>query len=485
VGNITYRNLDLKAFGYHRDNSDEHFQVYVVESPAGQPKKAEAEKVTVQANLRRQLSQLALGCLNLRELIVLGEALASLLFPPRARSFLLHSQESLKQDEGLRIRLWFCNYALADLPWEYVYIPRAEVLAAQEVKGPEGFLALNRRCSLVRCVSQERPPDSKPDTSAVLRLVMLSAGNPAGTPDQHPEIAPQQVAALLQDIFEGCAEVYPDATPDTLSQALVHEAQVVHLVGHGRFMGAADSAYDTYSDRGVVVVRDAHGQPLSYPADQFADRLGRGVRLAVLDADATDDLHYTNPWLGVVPALIRHGIPAVVGIQHMIDRRNAAAFYRRFYRALAKDQPLDAAIVDGRLTIFNRGSDSNCDWGAPALYVGFDADAKPTQARARVPQVAADSGTQAAINLTPFTLSYRRALRDVLVRAFNLEELEALCADVERYLADDGIVLQVNLEVVGGSSKAAKQANLFKYLDREGQLAYLLKAVRSARPGLI
>ncbi len=79
----------------------------------------------------------------------------------------------------------------------------------------------------------------------------------------------------------------------------------------------------------------------------------------------------------------------------------------------------------------------------------------------------------------------KRAVREAIDRAFNLEDLSVLCTDVEQDLADDGISLQVNLETVGGTSKLGKILNLIDYLERRSYLAYLVVAVRRARPGSV
>ena len=79
----------------------------------------------------------------------------------------------------------------------------------------------------------------------------------------------------------------------------------------------------------------------------------------------------------------------------------------------------------------------------------------------------------------------KRLLREGMIQAFSQEELEILCADVEQALTDKGVQLQVNPEMVGGSSKPAKILNLINYLERRGHLAVLVEAVRRARPGII
>ncbi|HSF80731.1 MAG TPA: restriction endonuclease [Anaerolineales bacterium] len=79
----------------------------------------------------------------------------------------------------------------------------------------------------------------------------------------------------------------------------------------------------------------------------------------------------------------------------------------------------------------------------------------------------------------------KRELREAMVKAFSYEDLEILCSNVEDSLVEAGIELQVNLEMVGGSSKPTKVLNLIEFLDRRGFMDYLVKAVRDERPGSI
>jgi len=60
-----------------------------------------------------------------------------------------------------------------------------------------------------------------------------------------------------------------------------------------------------------------------------------------------------------------------------------------------------------------------------------------------------------------------------------------LCGDVEAALAAGGVSLQVNLDMVGGGSKAVQVLRLIEYLDHRGHLPYLVAAVREHRPGLV
>jgi metacaspase-1 len=83
------------------------------------------------------------------------------------------------------------------------------------------------------------------------------------------------------------------------------------------------------------------------------------------------------------------------------------------------------------------------------------------------------------------TVVDKRALREAMISAFNLEELKLLCADVEQDLADDGIQIAVNLEVIEGNTKSGKVLGMIEYLDRRRYLSYLVRAVRLHRPGIL
>jgi hypothetical protein len=539
---MQYRNLDLEAFDYHRaEDGVGRFRVRVTGSPAGEQKHANAEEVTIPPDLRKRLRRLEKRTLDLPRMIALGEDLAGLLFPPRARELLMLSRAGLDDDEGLRIRLKVHTYALADLPWEYVYIPRPDTPPDQ--KGLDGFLVLDRRVSLVRYeVMGQRLVSLDPVGAGPLRLVVLLADpDTPGYPHLDLDVERQNIEQALEEVPEISAEFYPDATVETLEDALTREAHVFHFSGHGQFEGDLGVAFGSVEGEGSVVLVGDDGGPFPFAAEKLAQNLrGRGVRLAVLGACEVGHRDQVNAWTGVVPALTRAGIPAVVGMQYTIRDRNAVAFSRRFYRALAAGQPIDAAVTDGRLAIFNRSGDDERDWGVPVLYlrtgegVLFPSARTAPQAEPRdavqgpVTSIRVDQhvgtvegGKVVGVEIgQPATLPIgqpapspsskarkeleeqleefarpvspppagdvdKRALREVMVQSFGLEDLEVLCADVEEALKDDGLPLQVNLEIVGGSGKRSKVLNLIQHLDRRGYLGYLVEAVRQHRPGLI
>ena len=179
---MEYRDFDVEAFDYEDDpDGGERFSVRVADSPAGQQRHSQADRVALAPDLRKRARLLERRKLDLGEMIKLGEELANLLLPKRARWMLDRSRAMLDPEEGLRIRLGLDSYALSDLPWEYLYIPGPDTPPDQ--RGPDGFLVLDRRVSLVRYELMAQAAERlEPVGSDPLRLVALLA-NPDKPPD--------------------------------------------------------------------------------------------------------------------------------------------------------------------------------------------------------------------------------------------------------------------------------------------------------------
>ena len=187
----------------------------------------------------------------------------------------------------------------------------------------------------------------------------------------------RSIAQALKDLPGIGLKYYPDdpadllgATATSVEEALVKPAHIFHFSGHGEFNGDMGERYGSLEGAGSVILVGDDGRAKPFPAQKLALTLsGRSVRLAVLTACEVGQRDAANAWSGVVTALAHAGIPAVVGMQFRIRDSNAVAFSKAFYRALAAGQPIDAAVTDGRLAIFNRGDDNERDWGVPVLYL--------------------------------------------------------------------------------------------------------------------
>ncbi len=488
---MKYLNFDLEAFDYQKNGPNESFRVRVADSPAGEQRVNEAEEVSMPQNLRLRLNFLEKRSLNTQEMIELGISLGDLLLPTRARIFLYRSRERLTDDQGLRIRLKLNTYTLADLPWEFAYLPDPDTPPGQ--RSLEGFLILDRRLSLVRYeMLGQGLAQLEGGKLETLRVAVLLS-NPSS-----PSFPPLDLASesqIIEHALSGISHInlkfYQDATVDSLHDAINTGPHVFHFAGHGSFQADMGASYGTKEGEGFIVLTGDGGNEHLFPSAKLAVILkGMNVRLVVLGACEGGRRDGVNAWTGVVPALTRAGIPAVVGMQYKITDKNAIAFSRHFYRALAAHQSIDEAVTAGRLSILTRSVEENeRDWGVPVLYLRADeekgilfpaSDGERTTGGLDSTLTSKTTQTSApADHVDP------RALRVAMIQAFNLEELELLCMDVEANLREDGNSQLVNLEIVGGGSKPAMILNLIQHMERRKLLPYLVKAVRSARPGLI
>ncbi len=367
---MLFKDLDLEAFDYQVGPDRASFRVRVVRSPVDSQRLSDAERVTITPALRQQLARLEQQDLDLQALISVGRQLGDLLFPPVVRSFLVRSRQALKQDEGLRIRLKLDTYALADLPWEYVYVTDLDTPGGKQ--GRDGFLVLDRRISLVRFeVLGEPPIPLEPVGPEPMRMVaMFAAPEDPNLPRLKLDVEQNAIQEALQQVPYLRVEPFPNASLASLENALTTPAQVFHFSGHGLFDGNPDAAYGSEGGRGFLVLEDEQHKASLLAADTLALYLrGSGVRLAMLGACGSGRRNSVNPWSGVAAAVTKAGIPAVVGMQYVISDRNSIHFSRRFYQILAKGQSIDEAVTAGRLAVLSRTGEDDYDWGVPVLYL--------------------------------------------------------------------------------------------------------------------
>ena len=74
-------------------------------------------------------------------------------------------------------------------------------------------------------------------------------------------------------------------------------------------------------------------------------------------------------WAGVAPALLRAGVPVVIGMQYLISDNTAVLFSENFYKGMAAGLTVDQAVALGRRAIMDLDEDDrDQDWGVPVLY---------------------------------------------------------------------------------------------------------------------
>jgi hypothetical protein len=304
-------------------------------------------------DLRLELNRIKAGYAPSRERMqAVGEMLFKALFPYEVLPAFVGAKSGLAQGTYLRLKLIIRPPELGHLPWELTY----DIL-------DRTFVAARRSRPIVRYVEQGTPPESLLARRPL--YVLYVQANPEGTGKLDATASEQALREALGEL----GEVVPvrDATPEALRNALrENPCHVLHYDGHGVF--------DDRTGAGYLFL---HGEgDRAYPLDgevlaTYLD--GSSIRLVVLSACETAADSSQKRFSGIAGQLMRTTrLPAAVAMQYEIPDRSALAFTREFYKALADDYPVDAAVVEGRkaiLEILGRDPFSRPDWATPVLFM--------------------------------------------------------------------------------------------------------------------
>lgn len=388
-----YQDMIIEATDAHVERTADknrigRFKVRVLASPAGEMSAAQAIPVEYDdKTLQRQLSALEQYGLHRfaipqdrhliserqpgdpeqhgfdqASLIELGRILGLLLLPPgnahapaAVRTLFIASLGKLAPEEGLRLRLQLPP-ALAAMPWEYVYLDRAG-----DGDSVAGFLALDPKLAIVRHEALPLPAPL-PLLQGEVKVVAAFA-----SPPQLPPLNVQKEQADLRAALQAYDSLKPtylsDATLDEVTAA-IDSAEIFHFAGHGISCQQPTDQPDVLRSTGSLALDDQE-----VDAEQLGINLrSNGVRLVVLGACETARRDGLNGWSGVASALVRSEIPVVVGNQYSIRDSSAIAFSRAFYRALVAGRPIERAVTDGRLAVYNADK-AGRDWGVAVLYM--------------------------------------------------------------------------------------------------------------------
>jgi len=285
-----------------------------------------------------------------------------------------------KRGNGLRIRLLLDETPeLADLPWEYLY----------QQKRKE-FLAFSRETPVVRYFhlpETEKPLAVRPPLRV---LVMLS--NPSDVDCLNIEQEWQKLKEAVKELEERSLLVVERLARATLSE-LQERLQrgtyhVFHFVGHGSF--------DPATQESVLALEDEKGRKrlVSGPDIGIYLRDAPSLRLVILNACEGGRASQNDPFSGAAQSLVLQGIPAVIAMQFEVSDEAAIALASGFYKALAVNYPVDAAVAEARKAVFAAGC--GVEWGTPVLYLRapdgriFDVDVSsrdkpPQESEARQP----------------------------------------------------------------------------------------------------
>jgi len=326
--------------------------------------------------------------------ISLGFKLFDALFQGEARDILNRTESRARSSDqtGVRVRLTMDLRDLgvceaAALPWELM------------CRADGSPLAISSNTALVRAVDTPLPTTPRP-LSGALRVLGLRS-NPPGTPqlDLQQEVDAVEVSwAKLPGIEVDFVKPTQSAILDALAAKEYH---VIHYMGHGGF--------DPASIGGRLLLENDDGSLRRVEAETFAQWVADSpLRLVFLNAcetGRTPGRAEIPPFAGVAAALIRAGVPAVVGNQFSVSDNGAITFAKTFYARIVQGCPVDAAAALARKAIYDETMP--VQWATPVLYMrSHDGDLFP---RVSAAPAAPEPGpsAKAPISAPPPTFHHR------------------------------------------------------------------------------
>jgi hypothetical protein len=309
-----------------------------------------------------------------------GISLFEALFKGKVRDSYQDALRKADSDgHGLRLLLRLSDAPeLLNIPWEYLYEPSLE-----------RFIALSADTPIVRYLDVPRPIRPFKIQAPLRVLVMISS------PREYPELDVEAEWTILNEALGDLAQrgqvsvtrLSKPTLPALQEQLRKDEYHVFHFIGHGRF--------SDHKEDGMLLLEDEKGAgtPVSghYLGTLLHDE--KTLRLAVLNACEGARTSVADPFAGTAQGLVRQGIPAVIAMQFEVSERTAVTLSREFYRSLADNYPVDAALAEARKAIYTQGQD--IEWGIPVLYMrspdGQLFDVEPATNAQSVPDPPAES----------------------------------------------------------------------------------------------
>src|SRR4051794_14401202 len=355
----TYRNFDLLIEGTGAGG----YRGRVLASPAGETgpvpvtmpfSDLEVENFLLRIGRPRRHAVRGVNSPEAAAIRQFGGRLFDAVFHDDVRETLTRSVDEVEgHDAGLRLRLRLADCPeLADLPWEYIYDPRAR-----------RFLALSQWTPVVRYLDLRRRIPPLP-IRPPLRILMMAANptdfDPLNVDDEWAKV--RDATGGLQRTGRVQVDRVPAGTLADLRRQLRQGSyHVFHYVGHGR--------YNPETGDGELALEGLSGRAQLISGAELGARLSdhRSLRLAVLNSCEGARGGRTDPYAGTAQSLVCQGIPAVVATQFEITDAAAITFAQNLYEAVADGLPLDAAMAEARNAILDQPNP--VEWATPVLYL--------------------------------------------------------------------------------------------------------------------
>jgi len=294
-----------------------------------------------------------------------GRLLFDTIFPPDTSIRMCYvnslQQQRLQPNRILRLKL-NVHETIANWPWE-----------ALRHEGSDGgtnyqyFLQLDPRTSITRYLGNTVGIPVLASNEGPLKMTMVTAA------PTNPELAPigeaieGQLKAIMtalkplekRDVLK--VHVIRGAeTMRQLAESSLEETAILHFICHG-----------DVDERGrpFLVGCDRFCRATSIDEDMLQAALPPGnLRLVVMSACRTGRIVEDNPHASLAHLLaLRLHVPATVAMKQLVSVEAAEVFAQVFYRALARNQPVDAAMSQACVNVFVSGN--RIEWETPMLVM--------------------------------------------------------------------------------------------------------------------
>ncbi|MFQ5612792.1 MAG: CHAT domain-containing protein [Anaerolineae bacterium] len=251
----------------------------------------------------------------------------------------------------IRLRIDASDPELHAIPWE--------LLREEEAGGVPLNLAAAEATPFSRYLAGKWQPGSPILKRPIKTLVAMA--NPKGLADYDlAAIDEDREWALLQEATAGLPveliRLDGPCTLPALEAELKKGYHILHFIGHGQYDKDRQGAY-------LYLADPAQEDEIAFVYDQdFAQMLARqladvGVqrddklRLVFLASCQTATRSLADALRGFAPALIKAGVPAVVGMQDFVSVPTAQKFAATFYRQLLDHGQVDLAGNEARAAV--------------------------------------------------------------------------------------------------------------------------------------
>jgi hypothetical protein len=356
-----YGNFDLSLYACERAGAGgDRYKVRVAFSSVAEQSDDEADIVEVPEGLAKYVSAFhGRGKANTADFQEWCRRLGELLLPPNARALLVRNLDDvrLNPERALRFRIRCEADELAQVPWEFAYVPLTQAEKAGFSK--TGFLVANAKVCVVRYETLNRQVNS-PSRSGEPLTVLFASAQPKGLAELQLARERKLVRQSLKQIEPNGFHPVAHASKEKIQKLLLDRSfDVFHFSGHARLLDG----------KGVLAFEDAQRGIEHCSGDELGVLLAeKGVRLAGLFACDTAAIEGLSPWGGIARSLVSVGIPAVLGMQYRILDESTVSFVQTLYNAMAKELALEDAITEARRTLLLRDA-LLTDLGVPVLYL--------------------------------------------------------------------------------------------------------------------